>query len=703
MAGFIVLEILEYAGAFENGRWWLGPIAALVPYLIVGWDVIRKSIRNIAHGDVFDENFLMMVATIGAFGIGEYPEAVAVMLLYQIGELFQNYATGRSRESISQLMSLVPETAIVERDGETEEVDPDEVEEGEIIIVRPGEKIPLDGEVTEGESMLDTSALTGESVPRAVRTGDAVISGCVNGKGTLKIRTTKCYEDSTVAKILELVENATDKKTHVENFVTRFARVYTPVVTIGALIIALIPPLFLGGGAEVWISWIRRACIFLVVSCPCALVISVPLGFFGGIGAASRIGVLVKGSNYLEVLSFVKTVVFDKTGTLTKGEFRVTSVLPSAGIERLAGGIAPGHETEGSGTDASEKTGSVIVSPEKMLLEITAHAEAYSTHPAAEAVRTAYENSALPDHTAAAEAKYSTAAEANHAAGAYEAKHTAAAEAKYSTAAEANHATGAYEAKHTAAAANKIDTSRIGKVEEIAGHGVMAYVDGQQILAGNAKLMRRYDIEIPGEKYAGTVVYVAVNGTFAGVIVISDSLKEGVPEAIRRLKSEGVRQTVMLTGDNDDAAQQTAREAGVDKVHSQLLPADKVEIVEKLINEQHGWEALAFVGDGINDAPVLMRSDVGIAMGVIGSDAAIEAADIVLMDDDVRKISSTVKIARKTMGIIHANILFAIAVKVLILILSVAGAANMWMAIFGDVGVLILCIMNAMRLLGRNE
>ena len=653
MAGFIVLEILEYAGAFENGRWWLGPIAALVPYLIVGWDVIRKSIRNIAHGDVFDENFLMMVATIGAFGIGEYPEAVAVMLLYQIGELFQNYATGRSRESISQLMSLVPETAIVERDGETEEVDPDEVEEGEIIIVRPGEKIPLDGEVTEGESMLDTSALTGESVPRAVRTGDAVISGCVNGKGTLKIRTTKCYEDSTVAKILELVENATDKKTHVENFVTRFARVYTPVVTIGALIIALIPPLFLGGGAEVWISWIRRACIFLVVSCPCALVISVPLGFFGGIGAASRIGVLVKGSNYLEVLSFVKTVVFDKTGTLTKGEFRVTSVLPSAGIERLAGGIAPCHETEGSGTDASEKTGSVIVSPEKMLLEITAHAEAYSTHPAAEAVRTAYENSALPDHTAAA--------------------------------------------------ANKIDTSRIGKVEEIAGHGVMAYVDGQQILAGNAKLMRRYDVEIPGEKYAGTVVYVAVNGTFAGVIVISDSLKEGVPEAIRRLKSEGVRQTVMLTGDNDDAAQQTAREAGVDKVHSQLLPADKVEIVEKLINEQHGWEALAFVGDGINDAPVLMRSDVGIAMGVIGSDAAIEAADIVLMDDDVRKISSTVKIARKTMGIIHANILFAIAVKVLILILSVAGAANMWMAIFGDVGVLILCIMNAMRLLGRNE
>lgn len=653
MAGFIVLEILEYAGAFENGRWWLGPIAALVPYLIVGWDVIRKSIRNIAHGDVFDENFLMMVATIGAFGIGEYPEAVAVMLLYQIGELFQNYATGRSRESISQLMSLVPETAIVERDGETEEVDPDEVEEGEIIIVRPGEKIPLDGEVTEGESMLDTSALTGESVPRAVRTGDAVISGCVNGKGTLKIRTTKCYEDSTVAKILELVENATDKKTHVENFVTRFARVYTPVVTIGALIIALIPPLFLGGGAEVWISWIRRACIFLVVSCPCALVISVPLGFFGGIGAASRIGVLVKGSNYLEVLSFVKTVVFDKTGTLTKGEFRVTSVLPSAGIERLAGGIAPCHETEGSGTDASEKTGSVIVSPEKMLLEITAHAEAYSTHPAAEAVRTAYENSALPDHTAAA--------------------------------------------------ANKIDTSRIGKVEEIAGHGVMAYVDGQQILAGNAKLMRRYDIEIPGEKYAGTVVYVAVNGIFAGVIVISDSLKEGVPEAIRRLKSEGVRQTVMLTGDNDDAAQQTAREAGVDKVHSQLLPVDKVEIVEKLINEQHGWEALAFVGDGINDAPVLMRSDVGIAMGVIGSDAAIEAADIVLMDDDVRKISSTVKIARKTMGIIHANILFAIAVKVLILILSVAGAANMWMAIFGDVGVLILCIMNAMRLLGRNE
>ena len=395
LVGFIILEIFEHTGAFENGRWWVGLIVALVPYLIVGLDVIRKSIRNISHGEVFDENFLMMAATVGAFGIGEYPEAVAVMLLYQIGELFQNYATGRSRDSISQLMSLAPETAIVERDGETEEVDPDEVEEGEIIIVRPGEKIPLDGDVVEGVSMLDTSALTGESVPRGVRAGDAVISGCVNGKGTLKIRTTKCYEDSTVSRILELVENATDKKTHVENFVTRFARIYTPVVTIGALIIALIPPLFLGGGGEVWISWIRRACIFLVVSCPCALVISVPLGFFGGIGAASRIGVLVKGSNYLEALSFVKTVVFDKTGTLTKGEFRVTSVLPFTGIENITGRIAPGAEAQEAVTADSEQIGSAAVSSEKMLLEIAAHAEAYSTHPAAEAVRSAYENDTL--------------------------------------------------------------------------------------------------------------------------------------------------------------------------------------------------------------------------------------------------------------------------------------------------------------------
>ena len=670
--GFIVLEVLAHVGAFDGGRWWLGLLTALVPYLIVGWDVIRKSIRNISHGEVFDENFLMMVATFGAFGIGEYPEAVAVMLLYQIGELFQNYATGKSRESISQLMSIAPETALVERGQETEEVDPDEVEVGETIVVRPGEKIPLDGEVIEGSSMLDTSALTGESVPRSVHAGDSVISGCVNGKGTLKIRTTKRYEDSTVAKILELVENATDMKTRVENFVTRFARVYTPIVTVGALILAVIPPLILGGGAQTWISWIRRACIFLVVSCPCALVISVPLGFFGGIGAASRIGVLVKGSNYLEMLARVKTIVFDKTGTLTKGEFRVTEVAPSEQFERMAG------------------------EPKLQLLEMAAYAEAYSTHPVAESIRAAW--------------------------------------------AEAS-------AKEAPKVHISQDTTRIGQAEEIAGHGVLAVVDGRQILAGNEKLMQKYGISLPegvsgsasesipesipeggsenvlesipessgriadgsagkdGQDASGggTVVYVACDGTFAGRIVISDVLKEGVPEAIRSLKEEGVSETVMLTGDNASAAKEIARQAGVDKVYAQLLPADKVRIVEQLIKKEKGKGALAFAGDGINDAPVLMRSDVGIAMGLIGSDAAIEAADIVLMDDDVRKIAQTVRIARKTMGIIRANITFAIAVKIGILVLSALGVANMWMAIFGDVGVLILCILNAMRLLGHRR
>ncbi len=614
-AGFIVLEILMYMGAFDGKRWWIGFLVALVPYLIVGWDVIRKSLRNISHGDVFDENFLMMVATFGAFGIGEYPEAVAVMLLYQIGELFQNYATGRSRESISDLMSIAPETAVVERDGEIEEVDPDEVEVGEIIVVRPGEKIPLDGEVIDGESLLDTSALTGESLPRKVHVGDNVNSGCVNGRGTLKIRTSKCYDDSTVAKILELVESATEKKTRVENFVTRFARVYTPVVTIGALILAIIPPLILGGGPQVWLSWIRRACIFLVVSCPCALVISVPLGFFGGIGAASRIGVLVKGSNYLEVLSYVKTIVFDKTGTLTKGEFRVSEVLPESGYS------------------------------EKDLLEMAAYAEHYSTHPIAVSVCDAYEGT--------------------------------------------------------------VDSSRLGKTEEIAGFGISTYFDQKQILAGNEKLMKRFQIAMPETDQrvtqGRTMVYVACEGTFAGMIAISDTIKEGVPDAIRDMKAAGIRKVVMLTGDRQGAADYIAMEAGVDEVYAQLLPADKVEIVERFLKEQTGKDRLAFVGDGINDAPVLMRSDVGIAMGLIGSDAAIEAADIVLMDDDVSKIAKVVRIARKTLGIIHANIVFAITVKVLILILSVLGKANMWMAIFGDVGVLILCILNAMRLLKRER
>lgn len=695
-AGFIVLEILEHLGAFEEDRWWIGLIVALLPYLIVGWDVIRKSIRNISHGDVFDENFLMMVATFGAFGIGEYPEAVAVMLLYQVGELFQNYATGKSRESISQMMSLAPETAVVERDGEIEEVDPDEVEVGEVVIVRPGEKIPLDGEVIEGESMLDTSALTGESVPRTVRTDDTVISGCVNGKGLLKVRATKCYEDSTVAKILELVENATDKKTRVENFVTRFARVYTPIVTISALILAVIPPLILGGGAEVWGSWIRRACIFLVISCPCALVISVPLGFFGGIGAASRIGVLVKGSNYLEMLSGVKTVVFDKTGTLTRGEFRVSSIEPAQDLKPLNGTEAENKAGNEVANNAVNEAGDEAADPKTALLEMAACAECYSTHPVAEAIREAYERGAGQPVLSGEE-------QGGMASGMGRDR-VASGMGRDRVASDAEQSSGGSSVEQdredsSAVTPGHINSNRIDSAEEIAGHGICASVDGRQILAGNAKLMKKYGIACPESKSGGTVVYVAADGRYAGTIVISDVMKEGVPQALRDLKAAGVRQTVMLTGDSEDAAREVAKEAGVDEVHAQLLPAEKVEIVEKLITEQGERDALAFVGDGVNDAPVLMRSDVGIAMGAIGSDAAIEAADIVLMDDDVRKISRTIRISRKTMRIIHSNIIFAIAVKVLILILSVLGMANMWMAIFGDVGVLILCILNAMRLM----
>ena len=619
---FVILEILHIRGVFEGKRWWMGFLFALVPYLIVGHDVIRKSLVNISHGQVFDENFLMMIATFGAFGIGEYPEAVAVMLLYQIGEFFQNYATGKSRDSITELMSIAPEEANVLRDGNVETVDPDEVEVGEILVVRPGERIPLDGEVEEGESLIDTSALTGEPVPRRVGPGDAVISGCVNGQGVLRIRAQKAYEDSTVSRILELVESATDKKTRVENFVTRFARVYTPIVTIGALVLALIPPLVLGGGADVWISWIRRACIFLVVSCPCALVISVPLGFFGGIGAASRIGVLVKGSNYLEALSQVKTVVFDKTGTLTKGEFRVTGIYPA----------------QAAGAGESE------------LLEMAALAESNSTHPIAESIREAYE--------AAAPAGQSV---------------------------------------------RGLDLSRVSGAEEIAGHGIRVSVDGSLVLAGNAKLLREQGVAFEECTEPGTVVYLARDGRFEGAIVISDVIKEGAAEAVRDMKSAGVRRTVMLTGDRQEAAEAVARQIGIDEVHAQLLPEDKVTKVEELLSQEKGSDRTAFVGDGINDAPVLMRADVGIAMGSLGSDAAIEAADIVLMDDDVCKIAQTVTIARKTLGIIHGNIVFAIVVKVLILALSVFGVANMWMAIFGDVGVLVICILNAMRLLARSR
>jgi Cd2+/Zn2+-exporting ATPase len=607
---FVILEICMHTGVFE-GKKWLGFLFALVPYLIVGYDVLLKAVRNISHGELFDESFLMMVATFGAFGIGEYPEAVAVMLLFQIGALFQNYATGKSRDSISGLMSIAPEYANLLRDGELEEVDPDEVEVGDTIVIKPGERVPLDGVVLEGESMLDTAALTGEPVPRAVRPGEDVISGCVNGQGTLKVRTTKAYEDSMVSRILEMVESATEKKTHVENFVTRFAKVYTPFVTISAVLLAVLPPLILGGGAEVWASWIRRACIFLVVSCPCALVISVPLGFFGGIVAASRIGVLVKGSNYLEAMSQVTTIVFDKTGTLTKGEFRVTQLLPARTGDRA----------------------------EEELLELAACAEYYSNHPIAQSILEAY--------------------------------------------------------------GKNIDTGRISHAEEISGSGIHTFIDGKEVLAGNAKLMRENGIAHAESSAPGTVVYLAREGRFEGTVVISDSVKEGVKEAVSDMKAAGIRKTVMLSGDREKAAQAVAQEIGIDEVRAELLPGDKVEELEKLLAEQTGKNRLAFVGDGINDAPALMRSDVGIAMGSMGSDAAIEAADIVLMDDDVRKIAATVRISRKTMGIIRGNIIFALAVKAVILILGALGCANMWMAIFGDVGVLIICILNAMRLLGR--
>ena len=571
---FVVLMVLEHTGVLEQlPSQWLVFLIYLIPYLVIGYDIVYKAVRNISHGQVFDENFLMMVATFGAFGVKEYSEAVAVMLFYQVGELFQNYAVGKSRQSISDMMNICPEYANIEEDGVLTQVDPDDVEVGTIIVVKPGERIPLDGIVTEGTSMIDTAALTGESVPRRATVGDEIISGCVNGSSTIKVKVTKAFEDSTVARILELVENASSKKAKVENFITRFAKYYTPVVTIGAVILAILPPLILGGG---WADWIQRACIFLVISCPCALVISVPLGFFGGIGASSKIGILVKGSNYLEAVAEMTTIVFDKTGTLTKGEFKVSEVQPSA---------------------------------------------------------------------------------------------------------------------------DKNNT--IGKEEllEIAGHGIHTFIDGREVYIGNAKLMDAQNIAYTENKTAGTVVYVACNNVFAGSIVISDTVKEGSKDAIRDMKQVGVKKTVMLTGDRQAAADAVAAELGIDEVHAELLPADKVGQVEKLLGAQNEKERLAFVGDGINDAPVLTRADIGIAMGSMGSDAAIEAADIVLMDDDIRKIASLVKIARKTLGIVKQNIVFALAVKALVLLLGALGMANMWEAVFADVGVSVIAILNSMRTL----
>ena len=580
----------------------------MVPYLVIGYDIVYKAVRNISHGQVFDENFLMMVATFGAFGVKEYSEAVAVMLFYQVGELFQNYAIGKSRQSISDMMNICPEYANIEEDGVLTQVDPDDVEVGTIIVVKPGERIPLDGIVTEGTSMIDTAALTGESVPRRATVGDEIISGCVNGSSTIKVKVTKAFEDSTVARILELVENASSKKAKVENFITRFAKYYTPVVTIGAVILAILPPLILGGG---WADWIQRACIFLVISCPCALVISVPLGFFGGIGASSKIGILVKGSNYLEAVAEMTTIVFDKTGTLTKGEFKVSEVQPSADKNNTIG--------------------------KEELLEIAAYGEGYSNHPIANSIREAY--------------------------------------------------------------GKTLSMERVTDTEEIAGHGIHTFIDGREVYLGNAKLMDAQNIAYTENKTAGTVVYVACNNVFAGSIVISDTVKEGSKDAIRDMKQVGVKKTVMLTGDRQAAADAVAAELGIDEVHAELLPADKVGQVEKLLGVQNEKERLAFVGDGINDAPVLTRADIGIAMGSMGSDAAIEAADIVLMDDDIRKIASLVKIARKTLGIVKQNIVFALAVKALVLLLGALGMANMWEAVFADVGVSVIAILNSMRTL----
>ena len=602
---FAVLFAAEHTGNLESleGSVLLFLIY-LVPYLIIGYDIVWKAIRNISHGQVFDENFLMMIATFGALGVREYSEAVAVMLFYQIGELFQGYAVGKSRQSIAAMMDICPEYANIEEDGELKQVDPDDVEIGTIIIIKPGERIPLDGVVVEGESLIDTAALTGESVPRKAAVGDEIISGCVNGNGTLKVRTTKEFDDSTVSKILELVENASSKKAHVENFITRFAKYYTPVVTIAAVILAIVPPLVLGGG---WSDWIQRACIFLVISCPCALVISVPLGFFGGIGAASKLGVLVKGSNYLEALAQMDTMVFDKTGTLTKGEFKVTEILPAEGFTK------------------------------ETLLNLAALGEGYSTHPIAASIREAY--------------------------------------------------------------GQPLDMNRVNDAKEVAGHGIQVQIDGQEVFIGNEKLMRAQNITPAACESIGTVIYVACEGKYAGAIVISDTIKDGAKEAIRGMKAVGVKKCVMLTGDRKEAAELVAKELDIDEVHAELLPQDKVSQVEALLAKETEKERLAFVGDGINDAPVLSRADIGIAMGSMGSDAAIEAADVVLMDDDIRKIASVVRISRKTLTIVHQNIVFALAVKALVLILGALGMANMWEAVFADVGVSVIAILNSMRAL----
>ena len=595
----VAAKFLPFTGIFEL-------LVYLVPYAIIGWDVLWRAARNIAHGQVFDENFLMALATIGAFATSEYPEAVAVMLFYQIGELFQSYAVGRSRQSIAALMDIRPDYTNIEKDGTLIQVDPDEVAVGDMIVIRPGEKIPLDGVVLAGTSTVDTAALTGESLPRDVAEGDDVISGCINQSGLLHVQVTKAFGESTVAKILDLVENSSSKKARAENFITKFARYYTPCVVIGALLLALIPPLFVGS----WSEWIHRALIFLVISCPCALVISVPLSFFGGIGGASKCGILIKGGNYLESLANTEIVVFDKTGTLTKGVFNVTAIHP----DKVS---------------------------EAELLELAALAESYSNHPISRSLKETYDQ--------------------------------------------------------------EIDASRIRDAEELSGRGVRAVIDGKTVCAGNDKLMEQIGVKWHPCHHVGTTVHVSVDGVYAGHIVISDELKPDAKHAISALKALGIRKSVMLTGDADAVGRNVADELGLDEVHTQLLPAGKVDCVETLLKEKTARGRLAFVGDGINDAPVLSRADIGIAMGAMGSDAAIEAADIVLMDDKPSKIATAIHIAQKTLRIVKQNIVFALGVKALVLILGAAGKASMWEAVFADVGVMVIAILNAARALKISE
>lgn len=605
----IVASVMMVAIALLPIKGWLRFGLFLIPYLVIGYDILRKAGKGILNRQVFDENFLMAVATVGAIALGEYTEGVAVMLFYQIGELFQSYAVGKSRRNISELMDIRPDYANIEVDGKLEQIDPDEVEIGSVIVVQPGEKVPIDGIVEEGNASLNTSALTGESKPREVQPGDEVISGCINMTGVLRIRTTKEFGESTVSKILDLVENSSSKKSRSENFITRFAKYYTPAVCYGALALAVLPPLvqmLLLGQSAAWGDWIYRALTFLVISCPCALVISIPLSFFAGIGGASHEGVLVKGSNYLETLSDVRCVVFDKTGTMTQGVFKVVGVHHNA-LE------------------------------EKELLRLAAHAECHSSHPISKSLQQAY--------------------------------------------------------------GEEINAGAVSDVEEIGGNGVIAKVDGRTVAVGNAKLMRRIGVEAKECHKVGTIVHVAVDGEYSGHILIADVLKPTAKDAVRALHKAGIERTVMLTGDDSRVAESVAAELQIDEVHSELLPADKVEMVEKLLGEQKGKAKLAFVGDGINDAPVLSRADVGIAMGALGSDAAIEAADVVLMDDDPLKIAKAVRIARKCLRIVHQNIVFALGVKALCLLLGALGIANMWVAIFADVGVMVLAVLNAIRTL----